>query len=157
MDKKYLGCGMKFPIQVNPATGRVVVSNEEMSVKESIYLILMTEKSERLARPNFGSKLNSYTFMDLNYTRINMVRRELKEMILSQEPRIEDVDIDIEDQTNVGRLVFNINYTIADGHRKDSLVFPFYLDKGVDETEQYTEDFADTKIYDNEEHIIAEE
>ena len=38
----FLGTGMKFPPQVDKATGRFVVSSEEESVKESVYLILMT-------------------------------------------------------------------------------------------------------------------
>ena len=37
---------MKFPPQINPATGRFAVSSEEESVKESVYLILMTQKTE---------------------------------------------------------------------------------------------------------------
>ena len=49
MDEKlYLGTGMKFPPQVNKATGRFVLSSQEENVKESIYLILMTQKTERL-------------------------------------------------------------------------------------------------------------
>ena len=40
----FLGRGMKFPPQVNPATGRIVTSEDNISVKESIYLILMTNK-----------------------------------------------------------------------------------------------------------------
>ena len=58
-DKAFLGMGMKFPPQINPATGRFVVSTNEESVKESIYLILMTQKSERFLRPEFGSDLLS--------------------------------------------------------------------------------------------------
>ena len=135
MDKTYLGSGMAFPIQVNPATGRIVVSSEEKSVKESIYLILMTGKTERLARPNFGSRLGSYPFMDMGYTRVNMVIRELRETILSQEPRISAVDINVEDQTRQGRIIFNIDYVIAANHTRDSLVFPFYLETGVTDTD----------------------
>ena len=62
----FLGTGMKFPPQINPATGRFAVSSEEESVKESVYLILMTQKTERFLRPEFGSDLMSYTFMDIN-------------------------------------------------------------------------------------------
>ena len=36
---------------------------EEKSVKESIYLILMTRRTERLTRPFFGSNIDSYAFM----------------------------------------------------------------------------------------------
>ena len=74
-EKHYLGTGMKFPPQIHPATGRFMVSSEAESVKESVYLILMTQRSERFLRPDFGSDLMSYTFMDLNITSIHMMTR----------------------------------------------------------------------------------
>lgn len=76
-DKSYLGSGLKFPIQVNRATGRAVMSHGEQSVKESVYIILMTQKGERFARRDFGSRLLSYTFMDTSVTRININAPEM--------------------------------------------------------------------------------
>ena len=35
MEKEYLGSGMKFPPQINKATGRFVTVSEEESVKEN--------------------------------------------------------------------------------------------------------------------------
>ncbi len=126
-DKAYLGSGLKFPLQVNKATGRIVMSNEEQSVKESVYIILMTQKGERLTRADFGSRLLSYTFMDTSITRINMMAREIEQTILEQEPRIEDVDVEVEPELDKGCLIVNINYRIAKSHTRDSVVFPFYL------------------------------
>lgn len=127
MDKSYLGSGLKFPIQVNKATGRAVLSHAEQNVKESIYIILMTQKGERFARSDFGSRLLSYTFMDTSITRINMMAREIERTILEQEPRVSDVDVDVEPKLDKGCLIVNINYTIAADHTNGSIVFPFYL------------------------------
>ena len=126
-DNSFLGTGMKFPPQINPATGRIMTSSGERSVKESIYLILMTRQSERLTRPEFGSRIDSYAFMNTGVTTLHMMRRELTGLILSQEPRIAEVDITIEPQTQSGRLIVNINYMIAGTNTRDNLVFPFYL------------------------------
>lgn len=126
-DKEYLGSGLKFPIQVNKATGRAVMSRAEQSVKESVYIILMTQKGERFARRDFGSRLLSYTFMDTSITRINMMAREVERTILEQEPRISDVDVDVEPRLDKGCLIVKINYVIAADHTSGSLVFPFFL------------------------------
>ena len=40
----FLGKGMKFPPEVNRATGRIVVSEGEKSVKESLALVGMGEE-----------------------------------------------------------------------------------------------------------------
>ena len=129
----FLGSGMKFTPQVNTATGRFVVSSEEESVKESVYLILMTQKTERFLRPEFGSNLMSYTFMDINMTTVNMMIRSLTEQILKQEPRIGEVVITTDSQVKEGCLLVNIDYTIRSSQIRDNLVFPFYLNASAEE------------------------
>lgn len=126
-DRAYLGKGIKFPLQINKATGRFVMAQEEESVKESIYIILMTQKEERFTRPDFGSRILSYTFMDTSVTRNNMMARELEETILEQEPRVSEVDVSVDPQLERGCLIINIKYTIAESNTQDNLVFPFYL------------------------------
>lgn len=128
-DKAFLGMGMKFPPQINPATGRFVVSTNEESVKESIYLILMTQKSERFLRPEFGSDLLSYTFMDINLTSVSILKRNITDQLLSQEPRIGDITIETDSTTKPGCLILNIGYTIIESNTRDNLVFPFYVDQ----------------------------
>lgn len=126
-DNSYLGSGLKFPFQVNKATGRIVMSDNETSVRESVYIILMTQKGERFTRPNFGSRILSYTFMDTSITRINMMSRELERTILEQEPRISEVNVTVKPELDKGCLIVQINYVIAESNTSGNLVFPFYL------------------------------
>ena len=139
-EKEFLGKGMKFPPQVNPATGRFETVSEEKSVKESVYLILMTQKRERIVRPEFGSELMSYTFMDTSLTALSLMARQIKKDILSQEPRVSDVDVKIDSETKQGCLIVNIEYRISDTNVRDNLVFPFYLDATWDEPETEAEE-----------------
>ena len=135
-DRSFLGTGMKFPPQVNKATGRFVTASLEESVKESVYLILMTQKTERFLRPQFGSTIMSYTFMDVNATNITIMKREVQEAILQQEPRVSDVDVTTDGEVRDGCLLFTVSYTVAETHTRDNLVFPFYLN-AVPEEEEY--------------------
>ena len=133
----FLGTGMKFPPQVNRATGRFEVASEKESVKESVYLILMTQQTERFTRPSFGSNLMSYTFMDINSTTLNIMVRDLTEQLTRQEPRIQSVNITTDDQVRDGCLIVNIDYTIRNTNVRDNLVFPFYLNVTDEEEEAY--------------------
>ena len=142
----FLGSGMKFPPQVNTATGRFVVSSEEESVKESVYLILMTQKTERFLRPEFGSNLMSYTFMDINMTTVNMMIRSLTEQILKQEPRIGEVVITTDSQVKEGCLLVNIDYTIRSSQIRDNLVFPFYLNASAEEEAYQPEQYDSEEL-----------
>ncbi|MBR3307537.1 MAG: GPW/gp25 family protein [Lachnospiraceae bacterium] len=136
MAGSFLGSGMKFPPQVDPATGRIAVSSENASVKESVYLILMTTRSERIMRPDFGSMLLNYTFMDMNNTSLNILVRELTETLIRQEPRIGDVSITTDFRDKKGVLLINIDYTIRRTNTRDNLVFPFYLNADWEENEE---------------------
>ena len=134
-DKRFLGTGMKFPPQIDPATGRFMTVSGNQSVKESLYLILMTQTTERIVHPEFGSDIMSYTFMDTGTTMMSIFRRNIMETILSQEPRISDVDVEMEYRENQGAIIISINYMVSATNTRDNLVFPFYLDKGDVEEE----------------------
>lgn len=126
-EKKYLGTGIKFPPQASKSTGRFLMAQGEDSVKESVYLILMTQKNERWLHPDFGSNILSYTFMDTSVTRLHMIAKELEQTILEQEPRISRVEAEVTPKPNQGCLIIHISYEIAETHTRDSFVFPFYL------------------------------
>lgn len=145
-DYDFLGAGMKFPPQVDRATGRFAVSSEVESVKESVYLILMTQKTERFLRPEFGSDLMSYTFMDMNATSINMMIRSITEQILSQEPRVADVMITTDSQSRDGCLLVNIDYVIRSSNVRDNLVFPFYINASAEEEAYEPEEYESEEL-----------
>ena len=132
-DRAFLGAGMKFPPQIDPGTGRFAVSAGEQSVRESVYLILMTSRGERWLEPNFGSQMASYAFMDTSPTMLRMMSDDLRDLLLTQEPRISDVDVEIDPETKNGCLLVNIRYTVAATNSQDNLVFPFYLNAAREE------------------------
>ncbi|GEM_PF-63059 len=155
----FLGRGMKFPIQIDPATGRIQTADKAQSVKESIYLILMTRQGERLVNPSFGSRVDDYVFMDVSRTNLTMLRNNLTRTILSQEPRVSDVSIGVEPQLGEGRLIVNVDYTLAATNTRDNLVFPFYLDRQMNaddelnEQEVFADEYADITGGDFEDDI----
>ena len=144
--KDFLGKGMKFPPQINQATGRFVTVTEEQSVRESLYLILMTQKTERPLRPDFGSEIMSYTFLDVNGPMINMIIRTITDQIENQEPRVTNVEVTADTSSRTGVVIFNIGYTIVTTNTKDNLVFPFYLNAEQEEEEEEPEGYEPETI-----------
>ncbi|MBE5822481.1 MAG: hypothetical protein E7305_06225 [Butyrivibrio sp.] len=136
MEQTFLGTGVTFPPQIDPATGRFKMSSGPQSVKESIYLILMTQVTERLTRPNFGTETASYVFMDVSLTELTIMRRDLTDSILRQEPRVSTVDITTDMQAQQGYIMISIDYTLADTNQRDNLVFPFYLNAEPEPSEE---------------------
>lgn len=123
-EKIQLGRGMKYPPQIDLTTGRFVTADEEQSVKDSVYLILMTQKGERPVRPEFGSRILSYPFTDTNPTTLHVLERQVKETLLTQEPRIADVEVQTEFRSEEACLYIHIHYTLVQTGAENSLTIP---------------------------------
>ncbi len=149
MEQSFLGTGVTFPPQIDPATGRFKMSSGSQSVKESIYLILMTQVTERLTRPEFGTETASYMFMDVNLTELTIMKRDITESILRQEPRVSMVDVEADMKAQQGYIMINIDYTLAENNQRDNLVFPFYLNAEPEPDDE--KEYYDPSIFDMEE------
>lgn len=138
MDERFLGTGMKFPPQINKATGRFMTVSDRESIRESIYLILMTQKRERFMNPSYGSSIMSYTFAPTDETMRTVMAAEITSDILRCEPRVEDVQVTMDEKRKPGCLFINIDYTITAEGSADNMVFPFYLNgEPEEESEAY--------------------
>lgn len=127
----FWGKGLKFPVSVNNVTGRFEMSSDEEDIKESIYIILMTQKGERLLMPNFGSKINNYVFEVMNETNLTLMANNIKSAIQTYEKRIGNVNVNVEmDKLNKGKLIFDISYIVNKTNEVGNMVFPFYLQEG---------------------------
>lgn len=132
-DRAFLGTGMGFPPRIDPGTGRFALAAGKQSVKESVYLILMTNRGERWLEPGFGSRMMRYTFMDTSPTVLKMLSDDLRELLLRQEPRISNVEVSISPEDRSGTLLVDIGYTVAAANSRENLVFPFYLNAAAEE------------------------
>ena len=125
--KAQLGTGIKFPLQVNQTTGRFLLSQGADNVKESLYLILMTQQGERFTRQEFGSRIMAYPFIETSTTMLNIMAREIQNTILEQEPRIWQVEVEIEPDQRQGYLQIELRYMLRQTQTKDSMTVPFYI------------------------------
>ena len=129
----FLGTGLKFPVGINKVTGRFKMSSDDEDIKESIYIILMTRKGERLLMPNFGSNINDFVFEVVNETNLTLMENSIKNSIKTYEKRIRNLNVEIsQDSQDSGRLIINISYIISNINMPGNIVFPFYIQEGVE-------------------------
>lgn len=117
---------MAFPPRIDPATGRFAVSDGIQSIKEALHILLMTQKNERFTRPDFGTGVQSWLFLDPSPTRIHMLERELQDDILSQEPRIMDAEVRIILRPEEACMIVDVAYTVKETGERDSEQAAFY-------------------------------
>lgn len=126
--RAFLGKGLHFPVETDAVTGRLKESSYEENIRESIYLIVMTRKGERVMRPDFGCDIFSYMFETMDYTTLTMMKHAVLEAVIRWEPRITDVQVEIEDLAEKNSAVeICIDYRVRATNNPFNLVFPFYL------------------------------
>ena len=129
--KSFLGTGFRFPVQVDPLTGRVCTSSEEEDIREAIRIILGTQPGERPMLPSFGCNINNYVFGTTDYTSLMLMKREVESSLIMWEPRIKDIEVQIvRSPEDDGALLIEIGYVVRSTNNPFNLVYPFYISEG---------------------------
>ncbi len=127
----YLGRGWKFPVQVNPKTGRILMSENEQDISEAITIILQTSKGERVMKSDFGCGLRRFVFDLTDEVTMRKMEEDIREAIMIWEPRVGEVDIKALKDTEVpGKINIDIHYTVRSTNNRYNMVYPFYLEEG---------------------------
>jgi uncharacterized protein len=131
MGNAFLGRGWKFPIQVDETTGRIMMSEFEEDIAESIRIIIGTAKGERMMRPNFGSGVQTFLFALTDSTTISLLESNVKESITQWEARVRDIVVEaVLDKHKSGKLIVTVTYIVRSTNNQHNLVFPFYINEG---------------------------
>jgi phage baseplate assembly protein W len=132
MSKEFLGRGWKFPVAVNPTTGRIAMSEFEEDIKESIRIILATAPGERVMRPDFGCGIHDLVFSTISRITVGLFESRVREAITKWETRVEILKLEIStrDAAN-GKLEIELTCLVRATNAAFNLVFPFYLTEGA--------------------------
>ncbi len=128
-DKAFLGQGWAFPVDVT-ATGEIRLAAYEEDIRQSIQIILGTNPGERVMRPDFGAGLRALMFEPLNTTTIALTRHRVEQALITWEPRIDTITLEIEPRPEYGQLLITVNYRVRATNTFYNLVYPFYLLEG---------------------------
>jgi phage baseplate assembly protein W len=138
-----LGAGWHFPIEHEVVSddvpddakvrlAKLKIASDELSVRQSIEIILSTEKGERVMRPDFGCDLNKLLFAPNNGTTRALAEFEVSEALKAWEPRIEVFQISAQAGGGNGELLLiDINYRVRTTDNRFNLVYPFYLNRAL--------------------------
>ena len=129
--KEFLGRGLKFPLQVDPRTGKLAMVDQEEDIREAIGIILRTGQGERVMRPEFGARTMDYALAPASSSMTHSIAHDLRILLLEQEPRIRDVEVRCErlDRQD-GAVVIEVDYTVRSTNNRYNHVYPFYVTEG---------------------------
>ena len=79
-------------------------------------------------RPTFGSNLRTLAFAPNNSSTANLARYYVAEGLARWEPRIQVLDVGVENSATRPMLVISITYRLRTTQDVHNLVYPFYLE-----------------------------
>jgi phage baseplate assembly protein W len=97
----------------NPVTNDIISLRNEDAIKRSVINLVRTRVGERFFNPLLGSKVDNYFFELADFTIVEPLRDEIRNVINNFEPRVvlRDVDIDLYPEDN--SMDVSINYDIV--------------------------------------------
>jgi phage baseplate assembly protein W len=134
-----LGAGWYFPVvrerslaPEDSDSARLAMAADEISVRQSIGIILSTRKGERVMRPEFGCDLDRFLFAPNTGATQALAAFEVAEALKFWEPRIEVLDVKAQAGGDNGELLLiDIDYRVRSTDNRFNLVYPFYLDRAL--------------------------
>jgi uncharacterized protein len=128
-DFEFRGRGLAFPPKL-AKNGQLTLVEDEEDIRQSIQIILGTSFGERVMRPEFGSGLPKLVFETMSARTIGLARHRVEEALITWEPRIDNIGVDVRAEPQLGRLMIDIHYRIRSSNTFYNLVYPFYLLEG---------------------------
>jgi uncharacterized protein len=92
---RIFGRGIAFPPRVG-ADGRIAWSEGDPNVRESIRIILETERGERLRLRDFGAGLNAVLFEPNTTTTRRRIQDRIERALAAWEPRVRVESVEVE-------------------------------------------------------------
>jgi uncharacterized protein len=122
-----IGSGLAFPMHADQRGGLALARGVE-DIEQAIALILGTAPGERPMRPEFGCAVHEVVFDSIDAAIIGKVHSAVHQALERWEPRIEVVDLDVEQsEQHSGTLLVDITYRVRATSGLHNLVYPFYV------------------------------
>lgn len=126
----FRGRGWRFPIAPDAGGGLGYVDGDE-SVAQSLYLLLSTGWGERVMRARFGTNARELIFAPGSPANLTALENSIRDAVRDLEPRVELAGVVVTpDPEQPERVDVEVTYTVRRSNTRDSVVFPFYLERG---------------------------
>jgi uncharacterized protein len=122
MTAELYGRGLAFPVRTD-TSGRLAEAAGAAKIEDSIRIILGTQYGERVMRPRFGCNLRSLAFAPNNTATAQLARYYVEEGLRRWEPRIDLLDVLVQNDNRGGALVIHIHYRLKGA--EDLRTFPY--------------------------------
>jgi hypothetical protein len=108
-----------FPFNIT--NGEIEWADYAKSIKQSVKIILLTRKGERIMLPEFGTNLRRYLFEPLDQTVREIIRTEIINSLYEWEDRIRDIEVKFANTESDGNLCVEVSYRVTGLNVRDNM------------------------------------
>lgn len=119
MARDFLGQDTKLPIN-----GKFQKVTGVDTVVQDIQILIGTVPGERVHRPNYGCRLYTRVWDNIDDV-ANLGVIDIRDAIIDYEPRVDLIEVSAQIERNTGTVRFSIIFNIKDTNTPQNLVFPF--------------------------------
>jgi phage baseplate assembly protein W len=119
MATDFLGRDLKFPIK-----GKFASVSGIDTVNQDIQILLLTVPGERVQRPEYGCRLYTRVWSNLEDIAQNGLS-DIRDAIRAFEPRVQLLRVNSAVDRDRGAVLFTITYNVVGENNPRNLVFPF--------------------------------
>lgn len=124
--------GWSFPLEVDDITGKIKTTTLENDIKQSIMILLHTQKGERLGHSDYGNNLNRFMFEPLQNSLKKNIQKEIESCIRKWEKRVSSVTVEIfESAEQYTTLIVQIQYYIEKVQQWQTWQYAFDLTESL--------------------------
>jgi phage baseplate assembly protein W len=118
---------ISLSFEPHPVTKDLPILKNERAIIRSVRNIVETIPTERFFNPDFGSEARSSLFENLDYAVLAIIEDQIKTSILEYEPRIENIQVLLEDNFDDNSLEITVIFNII-GQQVPTQEFTFILE-----------------------------
>ncbi len=114
--EKYVSRGFRdlaMSFNGNPSTKDFGAVKNERAISQSVRNLLLTMFGERPFQPEIGSRVRALLFEPWDVFAADAIRTEIFNTMERLEPRIEVVDVTVEDEPDANSVAINMEYIIV--------------------------------------------
>ncbi len=109
-------------------TGEIEMVEEDATVRQAIFLLLLTHPGERVMRPDYGCDLGRLQFSPNDETTAGLAIHYVRQSLVRWEPRIEILFLDADcHPSDPGRLDISLEYRVRSTRRRGRIELPLSL------------------------------
>ncbi len=130
-EHKFIGTGWRFPPAFDKDTGTTAMTTGVDDIVRSLNVLISTSLGERVMRPDYGCRLNTYVFDPMNVSMQAYLKKLIEDAIIYFEPRITLIGCRVDFEQHEGRLMIHVDFRIDATNSRANYVYPYYLKEGT--------------------------